>query len=257
MEEGEADLLIFPEYLGVFAALIPWREYLDEDRPFEEVWVEIASENPGINSLTDLFIRGSVETARYLDKVWGDLARQYNVAILSGTRFSYSPERGGLMNQAVVYGPEGTILYRQNKYFLTEFEEEILGLTGGDIYQTPGFRIKDRLIRLTICRDTFLKDWESLYREGDLWIDIKANGVAYTPDQKELFTRALPARLPATPIPYGITACLTGHFLNLLWEGESSIIINNNQSYSFCNPAQYIDVAEDYDSFEIMRVSFP
>ena len=257
LAEGEADLLIFPEYLGVFAALIPWAEYLKEERPFEEVWMEIASGHPDFHSLKDLFASGNSKTERFLDKLWGDLAAENEVAILSGTRFTYDSGNKGLMNQALVYGPEGEILYRQNKYFLTEFEEDILNLSPGKIIETPGFILKDRLIRLTICRDTFLREWEKLYRDGDLWIDIKANGVAYTPDQVELFKRALPTRLPATPIPYGITACLTGSFLNLLWEGESSIIINNNREDSFASQVEYLDVSEYFDRREIMRVTFP
>ena len=113
--------------------------------------------------------------------------------------------------------------------------------------KTPGFMVKDHHIRLTICRDTFLKQWETLYTEGYLWIDIKANGVAYTQDQKSLFTRALPARLGQTDIPFGITACLTGDFLDLLWEGESSILYNKK------GMVVYKDVSEVSDGFEILR----
>lgn len=252
MKEGKADLLIFPEYLGVFASLIPWNTYLKTERPFEQVWGEIASNHPELTSLTDLFIDGSDETELYLNRLWGNLAREYEVYILSGTRFSYDPDKKGLMNQAVIYDTSGKVSYRQNKFFLTEFEEDILGLNPGDLTDTEGFLIKDRLIRLTICRDTFLREWEKIYREGDLWIDIKANGVAYTPDQADLFTRALPARLPKTPIPYGITACLTGSFLNLLWEGESSIIKNNQDAR-----VSYLDVSRNSDCLEILRKTFP
>ncbi|OQY33548.1 MAG: hypothetical protein B6241_07640 [Spirochaetaceae bacterium 4572_59] len=252
MKDGQADLLIFPEYLGVFASLIPWNEYLKTERPFELVWREIALNHPELTCLSDLFISGSAETEEYLNRLWGELAKENEVYILSGTRFNYDPDRKGLMNQAVVFNPNGQIEYRQNKHFLTEFEEDILGLTAGDLRDTGGFTVKDHLIRLTICRDTFLKKWETLYREGDLWIDIKANGVAYTPDQADLFTKALPARLAGTPIPYGITACLTGSFLNLLWEGESSIIKNNPGSR-----VSYLDTSTNTAQLEILRKTFP
>lgn len=251
MGAGPADLVIFPEYLGVFAALIPWTSALKTDRPFEEVWMQIARNNPELRSLTDLFASGSKDTDAFLDRLWGDLAREYGVYILSGTRFIYSRDQRGLMNQAVVYAPSGKEIYSQNKFFLTDFETDILGLTPGNLRDTDGFIVKDHRIRLTICRDTFLREWEQLYREGDLWIDIKANGVAYTPDQKALFTRALPARLTKTAIPFGITACLTGSFMNLLWEGESSIINNN------AGEVTYLEVSEEFDEFEIIRYTFP
>jgi predicted amidohydrolase len=252
LAEGPADLLIFPEYLGVFASLIPWQGYLTEEKPFEQVWKAIASDNPELTSLNALFSKESARTNRYLDELWGRMARKHQIYILSGTRFSYDTDLKGLVNQAVVYAPDGSIAYKQNKYFLTEFEEELLSLTAGDLSDTAGFTVKDHLIRLTICRDTFLKRWESLYRQGDLWIDIKANGTAFTPDQEELFERALPARLPQTPIPYGITACLTGNFLNLLWEGKSSMIKSNLDG-----SVSYTETSKSSSRFEILRKTFP
>ena len=252
MAEGPADLVIFPEYLGVFASLLPYSSYLKEARPFQDVWADIAAGNPGLSTLTDLFIRQSDETGTFLDEIWSHLSRKYSVYILSGSRFFYDAQSKGLYNQAVVFNPRGEIVYKQNKYFLTEFEEAILGLKPGDISDIRGFSVKDHLIRLTICRDTFLKKWESLYREGFLWIDIKANGVPYTPDQAEIFRRALPARLTSTPIPYGITACLTGEFLDLLWQGQSSIIYNNQK-----DSVTYLQKSSEIDSLEILRTTFP
>ncbi len=252
MAGGAADLVIFPEYLGVFASLIPYSSYLSETKPFQQVWADIAADYPGFSTLTDLFISRSEETGSFLDEIWSDLARKYNVFILSGSRFYYDPREKGLFNQAVVFDPDGKIVYKQNKFFLTEFEEELLGLSPGDLSDISGFSVKDHLVRLTICRDTFLKKWEDLYREGFLWIDIKANGVPYTPDQEDLFTRALPARLVRTPIPYGITACLTGEFLDLLWQGQSSIIYNNQS-----DPVRYLQRSRETDRFESLRSTFP
>ena len=247
MAEGDADLLIFPEYLGVFSALIPWRSYLVQGEPFEQVWRTIRNDYPEIRSIRDLFSREDKRNSSFLDDLWGSLALRYKVYILAGSRFTLSPDGRDLYNTAIVYGPDGGKIYQQNKYFLTDFETGILGLTSGDPRDCRGFMVKERLIRLTICRDTFLTDWESLYDTGYLWIDIKANGVPYTPDQAALFTRALPSRLKNTTIPWGITACLTGHFLDLLWEGESNIIYNRK------GKVEYRARSRRSDSFEIIR----
>ncbi len=251
LADGEADLLIFPEYLGVFSALIPWYDYLISGKPFEQVWGKIQSDHPGIRSIRELLILEEKRNSAFLDRVWGELALKYDVYILSGSRFTLSPDGERLHNTAVVYGPDGQVAYRQNKYFLTDFETDILGLDAGNPEECRGFTVKDRLIRLTICRDTFLKEWERLYDRGYLWIDIKANGVPYTRDQEELFTRALPARLAHTDIQWGITACLTGDFLDLLWEGESNILYNNN------GKVEYRARSRRSDGFEIMRYHFP
>ena len=251
MSDGDADLLIFPEYLGVFSALIPWYDYLFPAKPFEQVWEQIMQDNPQIRSIRELMSLEEERNNAFLDNLWSMLAEKYSVYILSGSRFILSGDGSELFNTAVVYGPDGSKAYEQNKYFLTDFETDILGLDPGNPYECGGFRIKDRLIRLTICRDTFLKDWETLYDEGFLWIDIKANGVPYTRDQVELFTRALPARLGNTTIPWGITACLTGEFLDLLWEGESNILYNTR------GKVEYRARSRRSDGFEIMRYYFP
>jgi len=251
MAEGPADLVIFPEYLGVFAALIPWYPYLVQDRSFEEAWLAIRKDNPSLKSINELFKKEASRCNTFLDNLWASLADEYDVYILSGTRFSYSNDRGGLVNQAVVYNSEGRKAYKQNKHFLTEFEEDILELKPGNIMNTEGFYVKNNLVRLTICRDTFLTEWERIYTKGDLWIDIKANGEYFTEDQKILFTKALPARLAETEIPFGITACLTGDFLDLFWEGSSSFIYNDKGRVS------YLEKSKRSDDFEVMRERIP
>jgi hypothetical protein len=57
----------------------------------------------------------------------------------------------------------------------------------------------------------------------DLWIDIKANGALYDQEERQRFLRAVPARIAEGNIPYGLTVCLTGSLLEMLWEGESSL----------------------------------
>ncbi len=234
MAKGDIDLLIFPEYLGVFSSLIPWGETLNSGMSFSLVWKSICqgfSSGNAPSSIQELFLNCSKQNDTFLDKLWGELALKYNVYILGGSRFTSfaSQKEFNLYNQAVVYAPDGKVCYRQNKFFLTEFEKQVLELSPGNIKDCEGFRIKDRLIRLTICRDTFLKAWEDIYQDGFLWIDIKANGTAYTREQKALFKRALPARLSRTRIPWGMTVCLTGHLMDLLWEGESSIIAKGEE----------------------------
>ena len=179
----------------------------------------------------------------------GELAVKYDCYILSGSRFN--GRRNRLYNQAVVYNPQGRPYYRQEKHFLTDFEVQILGLNSGSMTSATGFEVKDYHINMTICRDTFLREWEEVLHEGDLWIDIKANGVEYTEDQEDLFSRALPARLGNTEVPYGITACLTGDFLDLFWEGESSFIYNDN------GRIRYLEVSDETDSFEVIRETLP
>jgi hypothetical protein len=159
---------------------------------------------------------------------WGVLARKYSVTIIGGSYFAYDGEN--LTNRLIVYGPSGDRIYEQDKYFLTDFERDIITLSRGSSSNPGGFEINGKKIVLTICRDTFLDRWEKMYDGADLWIDIKANGEIFTEDTKALFSRALPARMKDSTVPSGVTVCLTGQFLELMWEGESSFVIKTEDS---------------------------
>ena len=67
----------------------------------------------------------------------------------------------------------------------------------------------------------FVGQWEA---HSGFTIDIKANGAPYTEEARQEFQKALPARLPGSGVRYGITACLVGRLLDIVWEGESSFI---------------------------------
>ena len=70
MAGGEADLLIFPEYLGVFSALIPWYDYLVSGNPFEQVWGTIRSDYPEIGSIQELLSLEEERNSAFLDGLW-------------------------------------------------------------------------------------------------------------------------------------------------------------------------------------------
>ena len=221
------DLIIFPEYTSVFPAITPFYEYLQQGGTIEDIFYRINRSNENICSIKDIFMEeaGNVEN---LLSFWGELSKKYDVAIVGGSYFA--SHDGDLTNRLVVYGPEGERIYEQDKFFLTDFETDIIDLTEGSPENQGGFILKGKQIVLTICRDTFLRRWETMYDGADLWIDIKANGVAFTEDQKELFSLALPARMKEVTVRYGVTVCLTGSFLEFLWEGESSFIKNIDDS---------------------------
>ncbi len=224
------DLIVFPEYTAVFVALIPHPEALRRAASLREGWQALRREEPLAGSLRGLLLLNSGFTERVVREVFGGLARRYGVAILAGSYFAAEEvtpvgRAGGveLRNRAWLFGPDGEPLYRQDKVFLTEFETDLLGLSPGSLAGPFGFTLQGRQVGLTLCRDTFHPEWEAIYRSFDLWLDIKANGTAYTPEEAESFRRALPARLVPARVPFGLTTCLTGRFLDLFWEGPSSL----------------------------------
>jgi predicted amidohydrolase len=221
----QPDLIIFPEYTSVFPAVTPYYNLLTGSNSVGDVFKIIRRSNVSINSIKDLFLDEAENVDRMLS-FWGVLAEKYSVSIIGGTYFARQGDE--LRNRLIVYGKQGTRIYEQDKFFLTDFESDMVGLTSGSRDIPSGFYLKEKNIVLTICRDTFLKRWEPMYENADLWIDIKANGEEFTEDQGELFDRALPARMENSTVPYGATVCLTGDFLELFWEGESSFLMKTD-----------------------------
>jgi len=224
----EPDLIIFPEYTSVFIALIPYNRIIKKAANIAEGWKMIQKQEPLLKSFSDLFLFNSGLVERVIYSVFADLAEEHNVNIIGGSYFAWKETKEGevsLRNRAFLFDEKGRLIYLQDKVFLTEYEREVLGLSPGSMENAAPFSIGGRRIALSICRDTFMSSWEEHFAGSDLWLDIKANGTKYTPEEAASFMRALPARIGPAGVSAGITTCLTGKFLDLFWEGESSLAI--------------------------------
>jgi predicted amidohydrolase len=221
----EPDLIVFPEYTSVFLALIPYYSVIQESRTAEEGLSRISAQDPLIDGFRDLFLVNSGLAERAMGEVFAVLARRQGVAIIPGTYFAWSEREGEtvLVNRLVVYDQSGEIIYAQDKVFLTPFEEQLLEISPGLLGQAEPIELQGHRIGITICRDTFFSDWLQVHGGVDLWIDIKANGTLFTEEERKRFLRAVPARIAEGNIPYGLTVCLTGSLLEMIWEGESSL----------------------------------
>ena len=221
-----ADLVVFPEYLGVFYSLIPYRPLFQGASHVEEALFLLSRLRGAPMSPGELFLSQGERIDLAL-KEWIRLSREYGVALVAGSFFVPQENPQGtaeLRNRTYVVSPHGGVIYSQDKVFLTDFERDLVGLSPGEV-DSGGFVLQGHRIVITLCRDTFFPVWEQAFRgQADLWIDIKANGAVFDLQQEEIFSRALPSRLPGTQIPYGLTVCLTGRYLDLFWEGRSSFI---------------------------------
>lgn len=216
------DVIVFPEYTSVFLALLPYQQDVRGAASVASGLARIAAAHGRIGSLRQVFLEQAGVVQDLVEEVFGGLARRHGVAIVAGTAFARVG--GELRNRAFVFGRDGTLVYTQDKVYLTEFEIDVVGLSPGLVVDAAPFTAAGARIGLTLCRDTFFEAWEERLRGVDLWIDIKANGVPFTAEEREGFAAALPARLPGAGVRNGITACLVGRFLDLAWEGESSVI---------------------------------
>lgn len=234
----KVDLIVFPEYTSVFLSLAyAAGPALAGVEQFADLFTLLDEPNRTTKSMSGFTDRIAIapafeialEVARRgnpeVDRFWKTIAKQYEVDIVAGTYFAIDSISGRLKNRSIVFSRNGRLLYFQDKVFLTPFEIDMIGLSPGFVGKARTFAIRGQEVAITICRDSFFEVWERNFAEATLWFDIKANGTEYTEDEAKLFQTALPERIGATGVPIGGTACLTGRFFDLFWEGESSIVV--------------------------------
>lgn len=194
------DLIILPEYTSAYLGLT-------------------ITENLNKEGVQE----SSHQVREIMDRNWGNLALKKKCYILAGTYLTQDHE-GNILNKAVIYAPNGQAWYEQNKIFPGDPEKEHFNMTDGNPETISIFKLKNKTIFLTICRDTYSRVWEKHLREEkiDLWIDIKANELPYT---NEYFQQALRNRLyKLDNVKYGITVPLNGEVAGYHFEGKGEWI---------------------------------
>ena len=220
-----ADLIVFPEYLNVFLASVPYHDIVDSSSTVAESLTRIFAvpENP--ENLLELFSDNGDFVRRTMDQLYGSLANKYDVYILAGTYFAPAADTYGnpsLTNRSVLYNNHGVAVHEQDKVYLTPFENDFIGLSSGHIADVEKAEVFGMNVGITICRDTFFPVWDTVHQERDLWIDLRAEGTEWVPGRED-FTKLMPERLEQSSSAYGTTVTLTGEFLELFWQGKSSV----------------------------------
>ena len=223
--DAGADLVVFPEYLNVFLLFDDYSQVVARSSSIEEALSRLTDGDEA--SLEALLRREIRTTGARIMKLWGELARRYELHIVAGTHFTLSEDT--LRNRALVFGPDGRLLETQDKHYLTPFEKEELNLEPGPIREVDTFEVAGYEVGLTICRDSYFAEWESRLGDADLWIDLRANGEEYSQAVKKRFQAALSERVAGTPVRAGANATLTGDYLDLLWEGPSYVVNPNGR----------------------------
>ncbi len=219
VREHEADLVVFPEYINVFLLARDLVGPLERADSIDEALRELREVRPKLSGLPDLLKSTAAGVASEALRMWQALAVAYDVAIVPGTFFvSHGQE---LRNRLLVLDDDGRVIYRQDKVFLTEEEEELLGLSPGRVAEAQTVEVEGVELGLTICRDSYFDAWEPILGKSDIWIDLRANGEPYSRQVRARFDTALPERVEETDAQGGVSATLTGTFLDLLWEGPA------------------------------------
>ena len=220
-KEEAHKLVVLPEYVNAFPALIPLVPELQEAGSWE-AGIRMLRSREGPGAVRRYFLDRAPEVRRWMDRFYGGWAREHRAWVLAGTYFA--AENGELRNRAVLYGPGGTAVYEQDKVYLTSFERKKLHLSPGRIDEAEVFSVAGVQVAMTICRDSFFEAWEASFEQADIWIDIKANGQQWSAENRRLFEKALPERIAGGEVPWGVTVTLVGELFGLVWEGPSSLV---------------------------------
>lgn len=228
-----ADLVVFPEYTTAIAAFSTFITAAGPEIPADLPGHVLRSaleagrgEVPPASAMEpfhNLVADSARDTAVRLRSLWAAVARRYEVWIIAGTAL-VPGDAGGVRNRAWVFAPDGTLAYRQDKVFLTEYEQVVLGLDPGTVTRARAFRINGVDLGLTICRDSYFDVWERRFGQVDAWIDIRANGEPWSQSVRRRFDTALPERVAETAVPQGVSASLTGRLFGLLWQGPAFVV---------------------------------
>lgn len=206
------DLAVFPEYTSAFLVL----NYIDaEERS------ALADDPAVIRQLNRTSIVQTIKDAEEETmSLWSEIAAERGYAILAGSTLAVGPN-GGIRNRALLFDRNGLLQWTQDKCFPGGPETELLNLATGRVEDAESFMIDGRRIVTTICRDTYNDVWEEVLPAADLWIDIKANELPYTP---EYYDEALAKRLPNSPIDRGLTVSLSGEILGFRFSGPTEYL---------------------------------
>ncbi len=122
-----AQILVFPEYAAM----------------------ELAAIDKATASDLHASLRAVVALGPRIDAHYADLARQFGVVLLGGTR-PFGQDDGQIVNRATLYMPDGQTAY-QDKIMMTRFERESWDIKGGKSLRV--FRTSLGMLGISTCYD--------------------------------------------------------------------------------------------------------
>lgn len=264
------NLIVFPEDAALVALLIGSRGKKSREAPDTNIAFALAyseygaaanwyqSEYPGISLARSLLLAASDTVWRAVDRTFASMAADTgawvlttaNVGVVSHTTdpdlvaLLGDPDLGGsdgvyvadgpeVYNSALLYGPDGTLVARTNKVFLTDPEEDLLDLSNGRLDQvlvmdTPFARIGPAISRdawyppfverlsdldasIAAQLEAFIGGWAIGHEQDDEWLPDVFTASGWLHTQKH------------GSIRYSVAPQMTGNFYELIFDSQLSL----------------------------------
>ncbi|MFW5729000.1 MAG: nitrilase-related carbon-nitrogen hydrolase [Spirochaetota bacterium] len=222
--DSSVDVVVFPEYINVPLLFAEYAGVIARSESLEEAVGQVVIRTEDVTSLPELVAQEAQEDTPAILSMWRSLARQYRVAVIPGTFFvlpENGTEDGGVRNRTMVIDADGKILHRQDKVYLTPFEQDVLRLAPGSLDDAESVDLEGADVAITICRDSYFSTWEEPFEGVDVWVDLRANGEPYSNQVRRRFAGTLPERVRAVGADAGVNSSLTGEYLDMIWQGPS------------------------------------
>lgn len=192
-------------------------------RPFAETLARLAAEHSAHIVATTLAprLRRSIDPREIAQ--WGR----------PGSDSAYVPEGPEVYNAALVFGPDGALLGRVDKVYLTEDERTTLDLTAGSLEDVRAIDTAAGRVGVAISLDAFTPDYlKRLDADGaEIVLQPDANGQIWAARSKtwrwqpeEWLNSVLGSIQPEyLNLRYNVCAMQTGNLVDLPFDGQSSI----------------------------------
>ena len=268
-------LVVFPEDIGTMLILDGMTEVVKNSQSLKEGIEKFIKQNFLTIGLKKIFYRTSWQRMLFLHKsnniaklyfeTFSYAARKHGVYIVAGSILlpDYTIESGKckilkpvdskIFNISYLFGPDGLIIGKQKKVYLTDLE----GTAGLDAESAKLFEIKvfDTLmgkIGIAICLDAFKKDvLTELKNQGaDILVQPSANPKEWDYEQKvDWLNGSWLATAKEKLFKYAVNPMMTGRIFDISFYGQSSIIASDMQSVT----ANYLELSATNGFVEISK----
>jgi len=155
--------------------------------------------------------------------------------------YVYLPQDQNVYNQAILFGPDGSILHKVRKVHLSgELENEIMDIEPGSAADIKLFSLNGVNVGITVCLDTWYADIiDALVADGmNFLVQLSADPAMwghYTPpanywESEAWYSGIWEAVQEHGEILFGANSMLTGNLFEIPFDGQSSIIANSGET---------------------------
>lgn len=237
------DMLVFPEDIGLLTAFSGIEANSTADamqilyQKAPEDYEDLSHRFPDTPFQTILFLMLTDKFAEEFYGLFRNMSEKYSVYTVACNNMpdfelketKAVPADNMVYNSAYVFGPDGSLVARQKKVYLTEMEEG-LGFTSGTLGETGTFRIGDFRVGIAISLDAFSPGYLSRIADADLILQPDANPVRWNsylangrwqPEEWMDSSYYIAQRL--NRVQYVVNPMMVGKIMEIGFEGESNI----------------------------------